>query len=103
MYGTGGSRRAGEQAAALLALAAVQAALENSPSLPRKSRQRTTQLKLAGIATFQPDAPADTLEKKSDDSRKSGKQSRGSVQQEQETLLPDSDDPTKRVTQSKSA
>jgi len=101
VYGTGGSRRAGEQAAALLALAAVQAALENSPSLPRKSRQRTTQLKLAGIATFQPDAP----ENKSEDTRKSVKQSRASVQQEQEqeSLLPDSDDPTKRVTQSKSA
>jgi ribonuclease-3 len=107
VYGTGGSRRAGEQAAALLALAAVQAALENSPTLPRKSRQRTTQLKLAGIATFQPDAP----ENKSEDTRKSGKQPRASVQQEQpqqqpqeqETLLPDSDDPTKRVTQSKSA
>jgi ribonuclease-3 len=99
VYGTGGSRRAGEQAAALLALAAVQAVLENSPTLPRKSRQRTTQLKLAGIATFQPDAP----ENKSEDTRKSGKQPRGSVQQEQETLLPDSDDPTKRITQSKSA
>ena len=103
VYGTGGSRRAGEQAAALLALAAVQAALENSPTLPRKSRQRTTQLKLAGIATFQPDAP----ENKSEDTRKSGKQPRASVQQEQpqehETLLPDSEDPTKRVTKSKSA
>jgi hypothetical protein len=25
--------------------------------VPKKTRQRTTQLKLAGIATFQPDAP----------------------------------------------
>jgi hypothetical protein len=51
----------------------------------------------------QPDAPADATEKKSDDTRKSGKQTRGSAQQEQETLIPDSDDPTKRVTQSKLA
>lgn len=57
VFGTGGSRRAGEQAAAKLALEAVQAALVKAPAAPKKTRQRTTQLKLAGIATIQPDAP----------------------------------------------
>jgi ribonuclease-3 len=59
VFGTGGSRRAGEQAAAKLALEAVQAALAKSPSSGRKSKPRTAQLKLAGIATIQPDAPAE--------------------------------------------
>jgi ribonuclease-3 len=58
VFGTGGSRRAGEQAAAKLALEAVQTALVKAPAAPKKTRQRTTQLKLAGIATIQPDAPA---------------------------------------------
>lgn len=58
VFGTGGSRRAGEQAAAKRALEAVQAALVKAPAAPKKPRQRTTQLKLAGIATIQPDAPA---------------------------------------------
>lgn len=58
VFGTGGSRRAGEQAAAKLALEAVQTALVKTPAVPKKTRQRTTQLKLAGIATIQPDAPA---------------------------------------------
>lgn len=57
VFGTGGSRRAGEQAAAKLALEAVQLALAKTPSAGRKPRARTTQLKLAGIATIQPDAP----------------------------------------------
>ncbi len=57
VFGTGGSRRAGEQAAAKLALEAVQAALVKTPASARKPRARTTQLKLAGIATIQPDAP----------------------------------------------
>ncbi|MCP1571984.1 ribonuclease-3 [Herbaspirillum rubrisubalbicans] len=57
VFGTGGSRRAGEQAAAKLALEAVQLALAKTPSSSRKPRTRTTQLKLAGIATIQPDAP----------------------------------------------
>ncbi len=60
VFGTGGSRRAGEQAAAKLALEAVQAALVKTPAVPKKTRQRTTQLKLAGIATIQPDAPLET-------------------------------------------
>jgi len=59
VFGTGGSRRAGEQAAAKLALEAVQAALSKTPSTGRKSKPRTAQLKLAGIATLQPDAPLD--------------------------------------------
>ncbi len=57
VFGAGGSRRAGEQAAAKLALEAVQAALVKTPSASRKSKPRTAQLKLAGIATVQPDAP----------------------------------------------
>jgi ribonuclease-3 len=57
VFGTGGSRRAGEQAAAKLALEAVQTALSKTPSSGRKSKPRTAQLKLAGIATLQPDAP----------------------------------------------
>lgn len=57
VFGTDGSRRAGEQAAAKLALEAVQAALAKTPSSGRKAKPRTAQLKLAGIATIQPDAP----------------------------------------------
>lgn len=60
VFGTGGSRRAGEQAAARLALEAVRRALVKTPAAARKPRTRTTQLKLAGIATIQPDAPGDT-------------------------------------------
>jgi ribonuclease-3 len=55
VFGTGGSRRAGEQAAAKLALEAVQAAMVKTPASARKPRPRTAQLKLAGIATIQPD------------------------------------------------
>lgn len=58
VFGTGGSRRAGEQAAAKLALEAVQQAFIKTPGATRKSKPRTSQLKLAGIATIQPDAPA---------------------------------------------
>ena len=59
VFGTGGSRRAGEQAAAKLALEAVQAAFVKAPAAARKPRTRTTQLKLAGIATNQLEAPAE--------------------------------------------
>lgn len=59
VFGTGGSRRAGEQAAAKLALEAVQKALTKSPSGARKSRPRASQLKLAGIATVQAELPID--------------------------------------------
>lgn len=57
VFGTGGSRRAGEQAAAKRALEAVQAALVKSPATKRKAKPRAAQLKLAGIGTVQPDAP----------------------------------------------
>ena len=63
VFGTGGSRRAGEQAAAKLALEAVQTALVKTPSSARKSKPRTSQLKLAGIATIQPDAPLEETPK----------------------------------------
>ena len=59
VFGTGGSRRAGEQAAAIRALEAVQLALVKSPSATRRAKPRTAQLKLAGIATVQPDAPSE--------------------------------------------
>lgn len=59
VFGTGGSRRAGEQAAAKLALEAVQKALTKSPAGARKSRPRASQLKLAGIATVQAELPID--------------------------------------------
>ncbi|HTN67488.1 MAG TPA: ribonuclease III [Burkholderiaceae bacterium] len=57
VFGAGGSRRAGEQAAAKLALEAAQAAFMKSPGTGRKSKPRAAQLKLAGIATIQPEAP----------------------------------------------
>lgn len=97
VFGTGGSRRAGEQAAAKLALEAVQQALAKAPTTPKKSRQRTTQLKLAGIATFQPDAPApaDKLARKSgraDTPAATGKPARMSAAREQEPLALDADE-----------
>lgn len=58
VFGTGGSRRAGEQAAAKQALEAAQKALAKTPGVSRKSKPRAAQLKLAGIATIQPEAPA---------------------------------------------
>lgn len=55
--GRGGSRRAGEQAAAKLALEAVQkATLKMSPNA-KKVKPRATQLKLLGISTLQDDLP----------------------------------------------
>jgi ribonuclease-3 len=80
VFGTGGSRRAGEQAAAKCALEAVQVALAKTPAAPKKTRQRTTQLKLAGIATVQPDAPPEP------EPRKAGKPARMSVSREQDDL-----------------
>ncbi|MBC3811374.1 ribonuclease III [Undibacterium aquatile] len=55
VFGTGGSRRAGEQAAAKLALEAAMLALAKTPGA-RKSKPRAAQLKLAGIATAQLDS-----------------------------------------------
>lgn len=118
VFGSGGSRRAGEQAAAKLALEAVQSSLVKSPALPKKTRQRTTQLKLAGIATFQPDAPepakakADKSHKqeKADRSDKSGtpaKPAHMSIPRDQDELILDGDadrtDPRPDTKQSKSA
>ena len=111
VFGTGGSRRAGEQAAAKLALESVQQALAKAPVVPKKTRQRTTQLKLAGIATFQPDAPAEsekTTEAKksarSDPAAGSNKPAKMSSTREQDSLELDADD-SKPVSanQSKSA
>ncbi len=61
VFGTGGSRRAGEQAAAKLALEAVQSSLVKTPAAARKSRPRTSQLKLAGIATVQAEKPSGSM------------------------------------------
>jgi ribonuclease-3 len=52
VFGRGGSRRAGEQAAARLALEVAEQAVQKGPGA-RKSRPRAAQLKLAGIATDQ--------------------------------------------------
>lgn len=76
VFGTGGSRRAGEQAAAKLALEAVQNALSKPAASGRKSRPRASQLKLAGIATIQPDAPVE------DDAKKAGKPVKNESKQE---------------------
>ena len=62
VFGSGGSRRAGEQAAAKLALEAVQKAFVKAPATPRKTKPCAAQLKLTGIATIQPDAPHVPLE-----------------------------------------
>ena len=59
VYGRGGSRRAGEQAAAKLALEVAEQALQKTPAAGRKPRPRAAQLKLAGIATVQSDEPAE--------------------------------------------
>ena len=61
VFGRGGSRRAGEQAAARLALEVAEQAMQKSPSAARKTRPRSAQLKLAGIATDQSElsVPAD--------------------------------------------
>ncbi len=98
VFGTGGSRRAGEQAAAKLALEAVQAALVKAPAAPKKTRQRTAQLKLAGIATIQPDAPATPA------TEKKPKPARMSAAREQDELPLDADGSNAdAVNQSKSA
>ena len=59
VFGTGGSRRAGEQAAAKLALESAIEVLSRTPA-SRKAKPRAAQLKLAGIATPQNESPADT-------------------------------------------
>lgn len=59
VFGTGGSRRTGEQAAAKLALEAAVNLLSKTPS-GRKSKPRTAQMKLMGIATIQPNTSTDS-------------------------------------------
>jgi ribonuclease-3 len=109
VFGTGGSRRAGEQAAAKLALEAVQQALAKAPAVPKKTRQRTTQLKLAGIATFQPDAPLanDKPAKKTartEAAPSPGKPAKISSAREQDALALEADEsPSVPANQSKSA
>lgn len=98
VFGTGGSRRAGEQAAAKRALEAVQVTLVKAPAVPKKTRQRTTQLKLAGIATVQPDAPPPT------EPKKPVKPARMSVSKEQDDLPLEPEQASENlVNQSKSA
>lgn len=53
VYGRGGSRRAGEQAAARLALDVAEQALVKAPGAARKAKPRAAQLKLTGVATIQ--------------------------------------------------
>ena len=57
VFGTGGSRRAGEQAAAKLALETAAGLLAKTPA-GRKNKPRTSQMKLAGIATVQASLPS---------------------------------------------
>ena len=58
VFGTGGSRRAGEQAAAKLRAGSGAEGAGEDPGSRSQSRPRASQLKLAGIATIQPDAPS---------------------------------------------
>jgi len=73
VFGTGGSRRAGEQAAAKLALEAVQTALAKTPTATKKSKPRTAQLKLAGIATVKGEAAGETPAKPARTAKSEGK------------------------------
>ena len=97
VFGTGGSRRAGEQAAAKLALEAVQTALVKTPASTKKPRQRTTQLKLAGIATIQPDVSPENAEAKNKPAQTeaavSSRPAKMSASKEQDELLPEASEP----------
>ena len=55
VYGRGGSRRAGEQAAAKLALEGIEQAILKTPAAGHKAKSRATQLTLAGSATIEGD------------------------------------------------
>lgn len=55
--GSGGSRRAGEQAAAKMALELIKNTLLKSPASSRKKKPQASQLKLTGIATNQSEGP----------------------------------------------
>jgi ribonuclease-3 len=60
VFGAGGSRRAGEQAAAQCALDILQSATSKGVPGVRKVKPRTSQLKLTGIATIQTWSPKQT-------------------------------------------
>lgn len=57
VFGAGSSRRAAEQAAAKLALAAAQKLSVKAPTAPRKRKPKEAQMKLIGIATVQNENP----------------------------------------------
>jgi ribonuclease-3 len=103
VFGTGGSRRAGEQAAAKRALEAVQAALMKTPSATRKSRPRTAQLKLAGIATIQSDttpelpAPDKSVLSKSESKSSDAKEEPKKAAKAGEKTEPDSGKPERGI------
>jgi len=59
VFGAGGSRRSAEQAAAKLALEAALKLQVKAPVASRKRKPQDAQLKLIGIATIQPDSPAE--------------------------------------------
>lgn len=58
VFGSGGSRRAGEQVAAKLALEKALTMSDNHPAGVRKAKPHEGQMKLVGIATPQTDMPA---------------------------------------------
>jgi ribonuclease-3 len=62
VQGAGASRRAGEQAAAKLALEAAQKVLQKTPGT-RRNKPQNAQLKLLGIATVQPNGVDELNEK----------------------------------------
>jgi ribonuclease-3 len=95
VFGTGGSRRAGEQAAARLALESVQLALIKAPTEPKKTRQRTAQLKLAGIATIQSEPP--------EPDKRPSRQSKANAKEQDELPLDADATQAASVSQSKSA
>lgn len=83
VFGTGGSRRAGEQAAAKLALVAVQEALQNKPAA-RKQKRVSQQLRLLGVATDQSEVAKTEVknqpaEGKKPSSKKAGEGSKAAV------------------------
>jgi ribonuclease-3 len=69
VFGRGGSRRAGEQAAARLALDVAEQTLSRSPAATRKPKPRAAQLKLAGIATVQGEPAPDAEPEKSPEAK----------------------------------
>ena len=76
VYGRGGSRRAGEQAAAKLALEVAEQALLKTPAAGRKAKPRAAQLKLAGIATIQSDGDGEAEAGRAESRREGRRQGR---------------------------